>query len=62
MLVLVRYPNQGVRIFDADGRYVARIVVLEPKQSGRVELGIDCDPRFLVLRDELVADAAKEAS
>ena len=62
MLVLVRYPNQGVRIFDADGRYVGRIVVLEPKQSGRVRLGIDCDPRFLVLRDELVAEAAKEAS
>ena len=62
MLVLARFPNQGVRLYDADGRYVGRIVVLETKQSGRVSLGIDCDPRFVVLRDELAAEAAKEAS
>ena len=62
MLVLARYPNQGVRLYDVDGRYVGRIVVLGFDSRDRVRLGIDCDPRFLVLRDELVAEAAKEAS
>ena len=61
MLVLARLPNQGVRLYDVDGRYVGRVVVLGIERM-RVRLGIDCDPRFLVLRDELVADAAKEAS
>ena len=61
MLILTRKTDQGIRIYDADGRYMAHVMVLGVERD-RVKVGIDADPRFLVLRDELVAEAAKEAS
>lgn len=53
MLILNRRIDQGIRIFDADGRYMAHVMVLGIERD-RVKLGIDADPRFLVIRDELL--------
>ena len=52
MLIITRRVDEGFRIYDADGRCLGHVMVLGIKRD-RVRLGIDCDPRFLVLRDEL---------
>ena len=59
MLIITRRVDEGFRIYDADGRCLGHVMVLGIKRD-RVRLGIDCGPRFLVLRDELVADARPE--
>lgn len=56
MLILTRKVDQGVRLYDTDGRYIGHVVVLGVERD-RVKLGVDSDPRFVVLRDELVEDA-----
>ena len=60
MLVLTRHIDQGVRVFDVDGRYIAHIVVLGVERD-RVKLGIEADPRFVVLRDELLGNNVEGA-
>lgn len=63
MLVLTRKTDQGLRIFDVDGRYIGRVVVLGvDRENGRVKLGVDADPRFVVLRDELVSATTKRTA
>jgi len=57
MLVLTRRIGQGVRIYDADGRYIGHIVALGVTGE-RVKLGIQADSRFVVMRDELLAPPA----
>ena len=52
MLIITRRVDEGFRIYDADGRCLGHVMVLGIKRD-RVRLGIDCAPRFLVLRDEL---------
>lgn len=64
MLILTRKVDQGCRLYDATGRYVGRVLVLGVQwQHGslpRVKLGFEVDERFVVLRDELLQDAAPE--
>lgn len=55
MLVLTRRINQGFRIYDTSGRYMAHVLVLGVERD-RVRVGIAADPRFVVLRDELLRD------
>ena len=61
MLIITRRVDEGFRIYDVDGRYIGHVIVLGVERD-RVRLGIDADPRFLVLRDELVAGAAKRGA
>lgn len=49
-------------MYAADGSYIGRILILGIERD-RVKLGFDVDPRFLLLRDELVQQpAVPEAS
>lgn len=56
MLVLTRKVDQGVRVYDNDGRYMGRIVNLGVERD-RVKLGFDVDSRFTLVRDELLEQA-----
>lgn len=56
MLILTRKIDQGLRIFDVDGRYIGHVTVLGVERD-RVKIGVEADPRFVVLRDELLTTA-----
>lgn len=53
-MILTRRIDQGVRLYDADGLYIGHITVCGVDRD-RAKLGFDVDPRFVVLRDELLA-------
>lgn len=53
MLILNRGVDEGLRIYDSDGKYIGHVMVLGIGR-GHVKIGIDADTRFVVLRDELV--------
>ena len=59
MLILTRKIDQGLRIFDADGRFIGHVLVIGIERD-QVKIGIEADARFVILRDELV-DKAKPA-
>lgn len=58
MLVLTRKIDQGLRIYDVDGRYIGHVMVLGVERD-RVKVGIEAAPRFVILRDELLSEAQK---
>lgn len=59
MLILTRRINQGVRLYDEEGRYVGHIKVLDV-DGDRVKMGFEVDTRFVLLRNEIVDSAATE--
>ena len=51
MLVMTRRQDEGVVLFDEDGRRIGRIVILS---SNRVRLGLDFGHGIVLQRDELL--------
>jgi carbon storage regulator CsrA len=52
MLVLTRRKHESISIYDENEQLLAKILVVRTG-SGSVRLGIETDPNFKILRDEL---------